>query len=330
MRLKLIAAVGASLALVPAAPASAGTLTVPNACFWSVPGGWFDQSVEITGAGSPNPAAPGSGVTLTGASARSPFPSWIYEYTEFFQPGENRIEAKVWIALAADGASPATQTLYREVTTTTVKTVHADGTETITPIDVTVPLPDTAWAGPATEGAAAFKQASAGALGTIPGGVRGQNVDAKGSVFILAMLPTGVGITIDCQPGTAPGRVLTPAAAGPFETVAFRLGSVAAPRPTIKTPALSLKTTKLKRSGKRFSVALSCADAACKGTVSAKYAGGTAAKAVKYSLAAGASKAYKLTLSSKALKALEKKSLLLSVKVTAEGGKAVSKKLRLK
>ena len=64
--------------------------------------------------------------------------------------------------------------------------------------------------------------------------------------------------------------------------------------------------------------------------MTAKYAGGTAAKSVKYTLAAGASKTYKLTLSAKALKSLKRKSLLVSVKITTDGGTTVSKKLRLK
>ena len=105
---------------------------------------------------------------------------------------------------------------------------------------------------------------------------------------------------------------------------------VVIPAPVLKKPALALRTTKLKRAGKRISLALSCADAPCKGTVTAKYAGGTAAKSVKYSLAAGARKTYKLTLSAKALKSLERKALVISVKITADGGKTVSKKLRLK
>ena len=193
-----------------------------------------------------------------------------------------------------------------------------------------MPLPDTAWAGPAAAGAVAFKQAGPGALGSIPGGVRGENVNARGSLFILAKLPSGVGITLDCQPGTAPDRALTPAASGAFETVPVQVGAPPTPLPTLKPPALSLRTTKLKRTGKRISVALACADAPCKGTVTAKYAGGTAAKRLKYSLLAGARQTYKLTLSAKALKSLEKRALVISVKITADGGTTVSKKLRLK
>ena len=105
---------------------------------------------------------------------------------------------------------------------------------------------------------------------------------------------------------------------------------IPAPTPVAKKPALSLRTTKLKRTGKRISLALTCADAPCKGTMTAKYAGGTAAKSVEYSLLAGARQTYRLTLSAKALKSLKKKSLLLSVRITADGGTTVSKKLRLK
>jgi hypothetical protein len=87
-----------------------------------------------------------------------------------------------------------------------------------------------------------------------------------------------------------------------------------------------LRTTKLVRSGKRVAVAIACADAPCKGTASVT----GASRKLTYSLAAGARKTLKFTLSNRTVKALKKQSRLVTVKVTGDGAKTVSKKLRLK
>jgi hypothetical protein len=327
MRSKLIAAVGASLALAPAAPASAGTLSTQNTCLFSIDQTWRHLNVDLSGTAAPSPVAPGSGLGLTRTSGRMVVPAYLLQYAAnagILQEGENQIPVKVWAALSAPETAQGTQVVTVESTARVTVTNGESG-----PLDVTVNFPDSAWT--AGTGAIGFRQGPAGTIPAQPVGPGDANVRPRGSVFINARVGALL-LNIDCQPGSGEGMGITPtvATAGAFETVAIDASVPPTPVPTVKTPALSLKTARLKRSGKRFSVALACADAACKGTVSAKYAGGTAAKAVEYSLAAGASKTYKLTLSSKALKALKKKSLLLSVKVTAEGGMAVSKKLRLK
>ena len=55
-----------------------------------------------------------------------------------------------------------------------------------------------------------------------------------------------------------------------------------------------------------------------------------ATKKIAYSLAAGSRRTVKLTLAAKTVKSLKKQSLLVTVKVTSEGGTATAKKLRLK
>jgi hypothetical protein len=55
MRWTLIAVLLAGLALVPASPAAAGTLTTTNACLWSFDGLWRDQAVDLAGTGAPTP-----------------------------------------------------------------------------------------------------------------------------------------------------------------------------------------------------------------------------------------------------------------------------------
>jgi hypothetical protein len=330
MRWTLTAVLLASLALIPASPASAGTLTTTNACLWSFDGFWRDQAVDLTGTGAPAPVAPASGLTLTAASVHARLPDWVGQYGAnlgMLKPGENEIRTKVWVALAGEGVQvKALETIVR-----TTVTEQPDGTYTTTPIDVTIPIPDTAWTSPAS-GAVGFRQAGPGTLPAIPGGNGGASVTPKGSVFISSTFAGGASLQLDCQPGSAPrdGKSFTPASAVAFETVPVQQGVTPTPLPTVRKPVLALKTTKLKRSGKRVSLALACADAACKGAVTLKYAGGTAAPKTAFSLAAGARKTVKLTLSAKARKALKKQSLLVQVKITTDGGATVSKKLRLK
>ena len=106
---------------------------------------------------------------------------------------------------------------------------------------------------------------------------------------------------------------------------------IPAPPAASKKPALTLRTTKLKRTGKRVSVALACADAPCKGTVTAKYAGGTAAKSVKYSLAAGARKTLQAHAVGQGAEVAQDASRCWSAsRSRPTAATTVSKKLRLK
>jgi hypothetical protein len=333
MRWTLTATVLASLVLVPASPAAAGTLTTTNACLWSFDGFWRDQAVDLAGTGTPAPVAPASGVALTAASVHARLPDWVGSIganTGLLKPGENEIPTKVWVALAGDGLTPGVQVLALETIVRTTVTEQPDGSYTSTPIDVPIPLPDTAWA-TAGEGTAAWRQAGPGTLPTVAGGNGGANVTPKGSVFISSTFSGGGALQLDCQPGTAPrdGKSFTGVAAAPFEAVPVKAGAPVTPLPTIKTPVVALKSAKL--AGKRVSLALACAGAACKGAVTLKYAGGSVARKTTYSLAAGAKKTLKLSLTAAAKRALKRKgSLRVQVKVTTDGGKTVSKTLRLK
>ena len=53
MRLKSIAVLGASLVLIPAAPASAGTLTTQNSCKCSLDRVWRHLAIDLTGTAAP-------------------------------------------------------------------------------------------------------------------------------------------------------------------------------------------------------------------------------------------------------------------------------------
>ena len=85
--------------------------------------------------------------------------------------------------LAGDGTAQGSQVVPLETVARTTVTKQPDGTYTATPIDVTVPIPDTAWT-VGQSGAAGFRQAGPGTLPTVPGGRNGANVTPKGSVFI--------------------------------------------------------------------------------------------------------------------------------------------------
>ncbi|HWK30133.1 MAG TPA: hypothetical protein VNS09_26425 [Solirubrobacter sp.] len=321
--------------LLPVSPAFAGTATTPNVCQYSVYRGyWFDHAIDLSGTASPASAAPGSGVTLTGAAAHARLPDWVAEYATnlgIFKAGDNAVPAKVWLALAGDGSAQGVQVVSAETVAHTVVTVGADGAyQSSTPFDVTLPLPDTAWTAPGADGTLTWRQAPAGSLPAVQAGAA--TVTPRGSVLILAQLGNGLSTTIDCLPGTeAPGRTAYNAlAAPPFESIPVQAGATALPAPAVRTPLVKLRTTKLKRTGKRVAVAVACAAAACKGKVTLRWSGGAAARTASYSLAAGARKTLRLTLSAKARRTLKRKSVLVQVKITVAGGKTVTKKLRLK
>ena len=176
-----------------------------------------------------------------------------------------------------------------------------------------------------------------GTLPTIPGGNGGADVTPKGSVFISATFAGGARIQLDCQPGTAPtdGTSFTPAPAGAVRVGADRRPARRRrPRRRSKTPGARAADDEAQAlTAKRVSLALACADAACKGAVTLKYAGGVGRAQEDATRSQRArSKTLKLTLSAKAAqKSLKRRSRCSSPsKVTADGGKTVTKKLRLK
>jgi hypothetical protein len=329
MRWISLTAMLACALLMPVSPASAGTLTTQNSCKWS-DGYWRHLDVDLTGTSAPSPAAPGSGVNLTAASVHIRLPEYLASAghgLQILKAGENEIQARAWIAIAAPGTPQGAQVFALQTVARTTITEDASGNYvSSTPIDVTVPLADSAW----TVGSApvAFAQAGAGSLPQVPAGASGGLIQPTGSAFISATIGTGsLRLNIDCQPGTGEGTTPpTPAAAGAFETVGLDAGAPVITPPALRAPVLTLRTTKLKRTGKRIKLALACAGAPCKGVAST----GSTAKKVPYSLAAGGRRTLTLTLTNRALATLEKKSLLVTVKITNQGGKTLSKKLRLK
>ncbi|WP_028063419.1 hypothetical protein [Solirubrobacter soli] len=324
----LFAAVAGAL-LIPASPAAAGTLTTQNSCKWT-DGYWRHLDVDLTGTGSPAPVAPGSGVNLTAASVHVRLPDYLAQAGHglgILKAGENEFQARAWVAIAAPATPQGVQVFALQTVARTTITEDASGAyQSSTPIDVTVPLPDSAWS--AGTAPVAFSQAGAGSLPPLPVGSSGGNVQPTGSAFISATIGTGgLKLNIDCQPGTGEGTAPpTAAVAGAFETVGIEASAPVITPPAVKAPVLTLRTTKLKRSGRSVSVSIACADAPCKGTVSMT----KATKKVAYLLAAGSSRTVRFTLSTSALKTLKTKPLLVTVKATNAGGKTVSKKLRLK
>ena len=148
MRLKSIAVLLASLVLIPAAPASAGTITTQNSCLVSMDGVWHHVNMTFSGTGSPSPVAPGSGLSLTRATARTTIPHYMIDYAGnlgLLQEGVNEFPSKVWIAVAAPGTTQGVQVVPVDVVARTTTTFSGGAYQSATPVDVTVALPDTAW-----------------------------------------------------------------------------------------------------------------------------------------------------------------------------------------
>jgi hypothetical protein len=338
MRRTLLLSLGLLLLLVPTSTASAGALGTQNACYWSLDGYWRHLTVDLAGTGTPAPAAPGSTITLTGASVHARLPDYLAQAGHtagLLKAGENDLQAKVWVALEGVGTTQGVQVLALDTVARTTITETPDGLYAAsTPIDVTVPLPDTTWTAQST--AVAFRQAGAGTLPALPVGASGRTVPL-GSAFISASIGgSTLRLNVDCQPGQGEGKAApAPLAAGAFETVAVGSSTVpvlptAKPQaPVAKAPALTVRSTKLKVSGRRTRLALACAEAECKGTVTVKFSGRSAARKVTYTLAAGARRTLKLDLSAAARTAVKRKRLTVSVRVSVRGGKTVTKTLRL-
>jgi len=333
MRWLTMPALIAGLVLTSAAPAAAGTVTTPNACLWSFDGYWRNQPLDFAGAAAPNPVAPGSGLALTSATIHARLPDWVGQIGANFgllKEGDNEIPTKVWVALAGDSTPQSVQVVPLETVARTTVTKQPDGSYTATPIDVTVPIPDTAWTAPQS-GAAGFRQAGPGTLPEVPGGRNGAAVTPKGSVFISSTFANGSGIQLDCQPGSAPedGLSFTAAPSAPFETAPVQVGAPTLPAPALK-PQLTVRSTALRAKGSRVTLALTCAGAPCGGTVTVKAGTLTVARRLTYKLRAGERKTVRLTLSAKARKRLKSRAFNVKVTVTSTGGATVSKRLKLR
>lgn len=329
----MAAVVGSMLAA--AAPASAGTSTNQNSCKFNLDQVWRHAQIELGGVASPNPAAPGSGVALTQTSARLRLPDYIAEAgygLGIFKAGENEIRAKVWLAVEGVGTPQGVQ--VHPFDAVAKLTITDDGAGTFvssTPIDATVALPDTAW----TVGTAAFtfRQAGAGSLPPVPAGLGGANVQPLGSAFIRAEVG-GVPVLLDCQPAKGEGRPAPePFAATPFETVSVQGGTAPLPAPKA-VPVVALRTTKLKassRTSRTVKVSLSCTAADCKGAVTLKAGSKAIATKKTYAVKSGTSASVNLKLTAAARKQLtKKKKLSVTLQVTTDGGKTISKKLTLR
>lgn len=319
-----------ALSLVAAVPASAGTLTTQNACFWSTHSRWEPQPIDWSGTVAPSPVAPGSGATLASTSAHVRLPDWITSGGDLFKVGANELPTKVWIALLGENTTQGVQVVALDTVARTTVTENPDGSRSMTPIEVTVTLPDTAWTAGAA-GNVAFRQAGAGTLPPVPGRT-GAPITPKGSVFISTMTPTGVPILLDCQPGAPINDRLAvqTAASMPFDSALIQAGATPVPAPK-PVPAVALRTTALKAKGRQVKVALSCTAADCQGALTLKAGSKTLAAKKSYTVKSGARKTVTLTLSRSAQRSLKhNKKLKVKLQVTATGGKTISKTFTLR
>ena len=96
-------------------------------------------------------------------------------------------------------------------------------------------------------------------------------------------------------------------------------------------PAVSLRTTALKAKGRQVKVALSCTAADCNGALTLKAGSKSVAAKKSYSIKSGARQTVTLTLTKSAQKALkQKQSQKVTLRITATGGKTITKKFTLR
>ena len=338
-----VALVGGLLTLTFSTPAGAATVTTTNACLYSVNNEYRDQLVTLGGAGSPRDAAPGVTATLSGAyiSATLPpsLPKTGYDLG-IFKTGLNTIPSRVWVALAAANATPATQVRELSVTASTTIKVAASGTFLSgTPIVVRIPIPNTTWT-VAEGGPVAFSQAGPGLLPSLPVGLNDQLVPVAGSIVVKPKL-ANLRFVMDCQPGStvAPFQTFTPALAAPFATL-----EADSPLPPASATAVAerVASAKLKRLGARVAVRIACpaGGATCRGAIALRSVVAvrvdgrarilTVALPATYSVRAGASKTVRLTLSRAARMLLRSRpTLRVRTTLTPSAGKAVKRDLTL-
>ena len=188
--------------------------------------------LDLTGTGTPNPVAPGSGVTLTG-SVRPRAAARMGRRVRR-EPRDPQARARTRSRRRCGSRSPATA---RRRASRCFSSRRSRGrpsrrtptaTYTVTPIDVTIPLPDTAWTA-GTIGAAGYRQAGAGHAAAAspagPGGsdghaagqrlhpadARGRRVDASSTASPALAAMGSRPFTLDCgavrdRPVRAPAR----------------------------------------------------------------------------------------------------------------------------
>ena len=291
-RALLAASVPLAVAGAFAAPAAAGVADTPNACRFSYDGEYRTQSVEVT-ASAPAEVAVGQQFTLTGeklevklrpelardAAAVGLIPSDGSTVT---------VVTRTWIALRGTNTREGTRVVGPLTVSATTSALYDESSQTIsaTPFAYTPPkLPDTTWTG--SGGDIAFSQAGAGAitaaLGQLPVGGGGSDVNVQGSTVVQANLPGGANFFMDCQPGTTnvsrpeagAGTTFDPLLAGPFAAVAVPgapSNPSGTPSPALKNgpaPAGRIASTKLVAKGARLRLRISCPAGSldCAGTV---------------------------------------------------------------
>ncbi len=331
------------LALALAAPAGAATVTTTNACLYSVNNEYRDQLVTLGGAGSPRDAAAGATVTLSGTFISATLPPTLPQTgydLGIFKAGVNTIPSRVWVAIAAANATPATQVRELAVTASTTIKVGAGGNFVSgTPIVVRIPIPNTQWTATG-DGPVTFAQAAAGSLPSLPVGLNDATVPVAGSILVKPRL-ANLRFIMDCQPGStvAPFKTFTPALAPPFATLE---ADGPLPPATAAVPAARVASTKLKRTGPRVAVVIACpaGSATCRGRIAlrsvapVRRAGRSRTLVVStgtaYRVPAGARRTVRMTLS-RAVQALLRTRPTLRVRATLapSTGKPVTRDLTL-
>lgn len=283
-RIGVAAAACVAASALVTSPARAGTLTSPNACLYSFNNEYRDQPITLGGSGSPLGAPAGAVAVLSGASVSARLPETLprqgYELG-VFSPGLNLVPSRVWVALRGAGLAPASQVFALTVTASTTITVDAGGNFVSgTPIEVTVPIPDSSWTVTGAE-PVAFSQAGAGALPPLPVGIDNAVVPVAGSIVVAPKL-ADLRFVLDCVPGvTSADRksysAVDAAAFATLEAPAPVAPAAPTPSPSARAPAATPKaarptvaSTRLRALGGTVAVAVACPARAtpCRGRLS--------------------------------------------------------------
>ena len=227
-----------------------------NACLWSFDGFWRDQAVDLTGTGAPTPVAPGSGLALTRAvgprAAARLGRRDRREHRDCSSPARTRSRRRSGSRSPADGtlAGRAGHARSRRPSRTTV-TEHAGRHATpSTPIDVTIPMPDTAWTAGGRRRVALPPGRPRHAADRSPAATAGANVTPQGQRVHLAPRSAAARRSSStASPAPREGGHVVHAARppAPFETVADPGRRDRDPRARGQDArCVSLRTTKLR------------------------------------------------------------------------------------
>jgi hypothetical protein len=225
--LGVLAAVAASIFVLPASSASAASATVPNACANSVTPNFSQIGVTTSGDDGVTTVAPGGAITLTGLSQSAAIPGAIFVAgynLGLLQVGVNNVPANVQTTIEATntvqgtqttnqvGGSPPDGTVFVTTTITDPDGTPGTGDETATDASFSVTYDNLNWTAGAISGPDYRQESIAAAPPTT----------ANQTLLINALVGGVFPVQFRCAPGTVtppdPGTITLIDPAPSFDT----------------------------------------------------------------------------------------------------------------